>query len=70
MAIKQKVKYQTYVPHTAGRFNKRRFRKAQCPITERLINAMMFHGKNTGKKLMCVRIVKHIFIDGDGVSYK
>lgn len=26
-----------YVPHTAGRYQKRRFRKAQCPIVERCV---------------------------------
>ena len=37
----------------------KRFRKAQCPIVERLVNALMMHGRNNGKKLMAVRIVKH-----------
>jgi small subunit ribosomal protein S5e len=50
-----------YLPHTAGKFQTKRFRKAQCSVVERLVNAMMFHGKNTGKKLMAVRIVKHAF---------
>jgi small subunit ribosomal protein S5e len=48
-----------YVPHTAGRYAQKRFRKAQCPIVERLVNALMMHGRNNGKKLMAVRIVKH-----------
>ena len=30
-----KPKYATFVPHTAGRYAKKRFRKAQCPIVER-----------------------------------
>jgi small subunit ribosomal protein S5e len=47
-----------FVPHTAGRYAKRAFRKATCPIVERLVNSMMFHGRNTGKKLLAVRIVK------------
>ena len=47
-----------YIPHTAGRFQKKRFKKAQMPIVERLVAALMFHGKNTGKKLLAVRIVK------------
>ncbi|KAK6039381.1 ribosomal protein S7 [Cooperia oncophora] len=38
-----------------------RFRKAGCPIVERLCNSMMMHGRNNGKKLMTVRIVKHAF---------
>ena len=48
-----------YVPHTASRYAAKRFRKAQCPIVERLVNALMMHGRNNGKKLMAVRIVKH-----------
>ena len=31
------------------------------PIVERLVNALMFHGRNKGKKLMAVRIVAHAF---------
>ena len=33
----------------------------QCPIVERLTNSLMMHGRNNGKKLMAVRIVKHAF---------
>ncbi|KAG9296391.1 hypothetical protein G9A89_014983 [Geosiphon pyriformis] len=50
-----------YLSHTAGRFSAKRFRKAQCPIVERLTNSLMMHGRNNGKKLMAVRIVKHAF---------
>ncbi|KAI8558801.1 hypothetical protein RHMOL_Rhmol04G0124900 [Rhododendron molle] len=53
------AKHATYVPHTAGRYSNKRFRKAQCPIVERLTNSLMMHGRNNGKKLMAVRIVKH-----------
>jgi small subunit ribosomal protein S5e len=56
-----KDKQARYLPHSAGRYQKKRFRKAQCPIAERLANAMMFHGRNNGKKLMALRIVKHTF---------
>ncbi|KAK6232350.1 hypothetical protein SCA6_002423 [Theobroma cacao] len=55
----QAAKHATYVPHTAGRYSVKRFRKAQCPIVERLTNSLMMHGRNNGKKLMAVRIVKH-----------
>ncbi|KAG4130186.1 hypothetical protein ERO13_D09G127266v2 [Gossypium hirsutum] len=55
----QASKHATYVPHTAGRYSVKRFRKAQCPIVERLTNSLMMHGRNNGKKLMAVRIVKH-----------
>nr|KYP35824.1 40S ribosomal protein S5 [Cajanus cajan] len=50
-------KHATYVPHTAGRYSVKR--KAQCPIVERLTNSLMMHGRNNGKKLMAVRIIKH-----------
>ena len=39
----------------------KRFRKAQCPIIERLTNSLMMNGRNNGKKLMAVRIVDHAF---------
>lgn len=58
VAVKDKS---TYLPHTAGRYNVKRFRKAQCPIVERLANSLMMHGRNNGKKYMAVRIVKHSF---------
>ena len=57
MAVKPK--YAVFVPHTAGRYQAKRVRKAQCPIVERLTCSLMMHGRNNGKKLMAVRIVKH-----------
>ena len=56
-----KEKNAKYLPHSAGRYAAKRFRKAQCPIVERLTNSLMMHGRNNGKKLMSVRIVKHAF---------
>ncbi|XP_062190865.1 small ribosomal subunit protein uS7-like [Phragmites australis] len=53
------TKHATYLPHTAGRYSKKRFRKAQCPIVERLTNSLMMHGRNNGKKILAVRIIKH-----------
>lgn len=52
-------KHATYVPHTAGRYSVKRFRKAQCPIVERLTNTLMMHGRNNGKKLKTVGIMRH-----------
>lgn len=89
-------KYATYLPHTGGRYQIKRFRKAvvsghishdrsncclqtrpdagcgalvadglpyvffaQCPIMERVVNSLMYNGRNNGKKLMAVRIMKH-----------
>merc|ERR1712157_632226 len=46
-------------PHTAGRWQKRRFRKKLCPIVERLANCLMMHGRNSGKKIKAVQIVRH-----------
>lgn len=46
-----KGKYNIYLPHTAGRYQKKAFRKVSCPIVERLVNSLMFHGRNNGKKL-------------------
>ncbi|ODV92337.1 hypothetical protein CANCADRAFT_23336 [Tortispora caseinolytica NRRL Y-17796] len=53
------IRQPVYLPHSAGRYAVKRFRKAQCPIVERLTNALMMNGRNNGKKLKAVRIVKH-----------
>ncbi|KAM0826171.1 hypothetical protein ACQ4PT_069061 [Festuca glaucescens] len=53
------TKHYTFLPHSAGRYSAKRFRKAQCPIIERLTNSLMMHGRNNGKKIMAVRIIKH-----------
>jgi len=50
-----------YLPHTQGRYQMRRFRKALCPIVERLVCSLMMHGRNSGKKMKAVRIVKQAF---------
>ena len=59
--IAVKEKNAKFLPHSAGRYAAKRFRKAQCPIVERLTNSLMMHGRNNAKKLMAVRIVKHAF---------
>ncbi|XP_069121315.1 small ribosomal subunit protein uS7 [Argopecten irradians] len=59
--IAVKEKYAKYLPHSSGRYQVKRFRKAQCPIVERLTCSLMMHGRNNGKKLMAMRIVKHAF---------
>ncbi|MBA0551308.1 hypothetical protein Golob_022198 [Gossypium lobatum] len=45
--------------NTAGRYLVKRFRKAQCPIVKRLAHSLMMHGRNNGKKLIAVSIIKH-----------
>ncbi|TKR70351.1 hypothetical protein L596_022390 [Steinernema carpocapsae] len=59
--IAVKDKGRKFLPHTAGRYQVKRFRKATCPVVERLASSLMMHGRNNGKKLMTVRIVKHAF---------
>jgi small subunit ribosomal protein S5e len=61
IAVNEREKYKQYLPHTAGRYNKKRFRKALCPIVERLSNSLMMHGRNNGKKMMAVKLVEHAF---------
>merc|ERR1719384_2618168 len=39
--IAVKGDHATYLPHTAGRYQKKRFRKASCPIVERLACCLM-----------------------------
>ena len=52
---------QVMVPHTAGRYQNKKFHKVNCPLVERLVNYLMMHGRNTGKKLMAIRIVEQAF---------
>ena len=59
--IALKPKDHVFIPHTAGRYQVKRFRKAQCPIVERLCNALMRKGRNNGKKLLALRIVQQAF---------
>jgi hypothetical protein len=55
------IRSPVYISHSAGRYAVKRFRKAQCPVIERLTNSLMMNGRNNGKKLMAVRIVAHAF---------
>merc|ERR1712219_27436 len=59
--IAVKEKFAKFLPHSAGRYAAKRFRKAQCPIVERMVNSLMMHGRNNGKKMLSVRIIKHAF---------
>lgn len=45
-------------PHSMGRHEHQRFRKANVNIVERLINNLMRPGKNSGKKAKAANIVK------------
>ncbi|KAH9986527.1 40S ribosomal protein S5-1 [Russula compacta] len=55
------IRHAVYLPHTAGRYAKKQFKKAQMPIVERLVDSLMMKGRNNGKKLLAVRIVAHAF---------
>jgi len=59
--IAVREKDHVYLPHTAGRYQVKKFRKSTCPAVERLVNGLMFHGRNSGKKQMAVRIVQQAF---------
>ncbi|MCL5876418.1 MAG: 30S ribosomal protein S7 [Candidatus Bathyarchaeota archaeon] len=48
-------------PHSMGRHEHQRFRKARVNIVERLINGLMRGGKNAGKKAKATNIVKEAF---------
>lgn len=52
------IRQPVYLSHSAGRYATKRFRKAQCPIIERLTNSLMMNGRNNGKKLLAVRIIQ------------
>ncbi|HEX9261111.1 MAG TPA: 30S ribosomal protein S7, partial [Candidatus Bathyarchaeia archaeon] len=49
------------VPHSMGRHEHQRFRKANVNIVERLINGLMRPGKNSGKKAKTTNIVRQAF---------
>ena len=51
-------KSRVFLPHTAGRYQIRRFKKASCPLVERIIGSIGFHGRNTGKKIRSMRIMR------------
>ncbi len=49
------------IPHSMGRHEHKRFRKANVNIVERLLNNFMRPGKNAGKKAKAINIIKHTF---------
>lgn len=49
------------VPHSMGRHEHKRFRKANVNIVERLVNNLMRPGKNAGKKAKAINILKYAF---------
>lgn len=53
--------HRVVVPHTAGRYTHKRFQKVSCPLVERFANHLMGRGRNTGKKLLAIKIVEQAF---------
>ena len=51
-------KGKVFMPHTAGRYQTQKFKKTLMPLIERVMGALQFHGRNTGKKLKAMRIMK------------
>ena len=49
------------LPHSMGRHEHQRFRKARVNIVERFINGFMRPGKNAGKKARATNFVKQAF---------
>jgi len=49
------------VPHSMGRHEHKRFRKASVNIVERLANNLMRPGKNAGKKAKVINMVRNAF---------
>jgi len=50
-----------YAPHSMGRHEHGRFRKAEINIVERLVNNLMRPGAAAGKKARAVNVVKNAF---------
>ena len=50
-----------YVPHSMGRHEHGRFRKAEVNVVERLINDLMRPGSGAGKKARAISVVRNAF---------
>ncbi len=50
-----------YFPHSGGRHQDQRFKKAEMNIVERFVNKLMKKGKNAGKKQKAINIVRVAF---------
>ena len=52
------IRHAVYLPHTAGRYSKKQFKKAQMPIVERLVDRCVYACAFT----ICARKDKTILI--------
>jgi len=49
-----------YVPHSMGRHEHGRFRKAEVNVVERLVNDLMRPGRSAGKKARTINLVRNV----------
>lgn len=52
------TKSKVFVPHTSGRYQLKKFRKATMPLIEKIMGGLQFHGRNSGKKMKAMRIMR------------
>ncbi len=50
-----------YIPHSGGRYQDQRFKKAEMNIVERFVNSLMRKEKNAGKKQRIINMLKISF---------
>ncbi|MEA2090032.1 MAG: 30S ribosomal protein S7 [Thermoproteota archaeon] len=50
-----------YVPHSMGRHEHKRFHKSKVNLVERLVNDLMRPGRNAGKKVWAIGLVRNAF---------
>lgn len=50
-----------YVPHSMGRHEHGRFRKAEVNVVERLVNNLMRPGRSAGKKVRTINLLRNAF---------
>jgi small subunit ribosomal protein S7 len=50
-----------YFPHSGGRNQDQRFKKAEMNIVERFVNKLMRKGRNAGKKQRAINVVRAAF---------
>ena len=46
------------VTHIAGRNQAKKFRKVQSPIVERMVDCLKFLRRNSGNKVLAIRMLK------------
>mmetsp|Transcript_5410 Transcript_5410/g.12643 ORF Transcript_5410/g.12643 Transcript_5410/m.12643 type:complete len:192 (+) Transcript_5410:615-1190(+) len=56
-----KGKNSVFIPHSSSNYNKKKFRKAKCNLVERLLCSLMMNGRNSGKKIKAINIIKSTF---------